>query len=207
MQHHLTGAILTGGMARRLQPLGKNIDKGLVDLHGKPLVAWVADTLAPLSQQQPLLISANRYLQCYAHYGQVVQDPTIFSGYQGPLAGLYALLSACTTDWLMVLPVDTPFVPFSVVQRFWQTRSRYPLQRAFFARHERDHPLCLLLHRSCAPHLATYLQQGQRRVFGWLQQQEAVAVDMHQFDATVFLNLNTPEDLENARQQAFSARL
>ena len=59
----ITGLVLAGGAARRLQAAHPGADKGLLPLSGRPLIAWVIDNLAP--QVQDLVISANRHLDDY----------------------------------------------------------------------------------------------------------------------------------------------
>lgn len=201
MHTQLTGGILTGGQARRLQSLG-DIDKGLIELDGQPLVAHTAHKLQPYSSQ-PLLISANRNKTVYQSYGQVIADPDYLADYQGPLAGVLAMLTHCTTDWLMVLPVDSPFIPATLIPELWQAHLAQPTATAFYVQHERTYPLCLLLHRRCASSLKAYLLAGQRRVQGWLAEQAAVGVDMRHYAAEDFFNINEPIDVKNARERAF----
>lgn len=204
IQNQLTGGILTGGLARRLQAVNsQQVDKGLVDLNGQPLVAYIAQKLQPYTLL-PLLISANRNLIHYKKYGYVVADPEDCVGYQGPLAGILAMLRILTTDWLMVLPVDSPFLPSSLTTDLWQAHVNLPEKRAFFVQHDRTYPLCLLVHVSCVASLSAYLQSGQRRVQSWLAEQNAVAVDLRHYPASTFFNINEPADLAQARVLALS---
>ncbi|MEZ2720432.1 molybdenum cofactor guanylyltransferase [Paenalcaligenes hominis] len=201
----LTGAILTGGQARRLQELG-SIDKGLVELQGKPLVAWVHHCLTAFCQS-PLLISANRNQADYATYGTVVADPAMLEPYQGPLAGLWALLEQCETEWLMVLPVDTPFIRPPLLQTLWDARLAEPKRTLFYMQHERSYPLCLLAHRSSLAILKADVLAGERRVQGWLQKHQAVAVTMQQYAASHFFNINTPADIQSAQLRALDMKV
>ena len=51
----ITGLVLAGGAARRLQAAHPGADKGLLPLAGRPLIAWAIDNLAP--QVQSLVIA------------------------------------------------------------------------------------------------------------------------------------------------------
>lgn len=196
----LSGGVLTGGLARRFQTDDSGaIDKGLLDLAGQPLVAHSVKKLQPYCIA-PLLISANRNKNNYKKYGEVITDPDYLAGYQGPLAGLLAMLSVVTTDWLMVLPVDSPFVPTTLISELWAAHLAQPEKRAFYVQHERSYPLCLLIHKDCAPALKAYLLAGQRRVQGCLAEQNAVAVDLRHYPADVFFNINEPADLQQAHR-------
>jgi molybdenum cofactor guanylyltransferase len=69
----VSAVILAGGRATRLG----GVDKGLIELAGRPLTAWVAERLA--GQVQGILVSANRRAEAYARLGYpVVAD--IFGG-------------------------------------------------------------------------------------------------------------------------------
>lgn len=96
----VTAAILAGGAARRFG----GIDKGFVELDGRPLVAWSVDALAP--QVAAILIVANRNAERYADYGRVVADRV--GGYRGPLEGVRSALAMASTPWLVTVPVDSP---------------------------------------------------------------------------------------------------
>ena len=82
----LTGLILAGGRGTRLG----GVDKGLVELHGRPLVEYVLERLRP--QTGAILINANRHHERYAAYGVPV-IPDLEGGFAGPLAGIAAGLA------------------------------------------------------------------------------------------------------------------
>jgi len=99
----ITGLVLAGGAARRLQAAHPGTDKGLLPLASRPLIAWAIDNLAP--QVQGLVISANRHLDDYRQLGHPVL-PDRLPDMPGPLAGIHAALTICTTEWLAVAACD-----------------------------------------------------------------------------------------------------
>lgn len=95
----LTLGILAGGRATRLG----GIDKAWLERDGVAQVIRWQRRFA--NEASALLVSANRDLRRYADAGlQAVPDRTTRD--IGPLAGLDALAAACTTRWLLTLPVD-----------------------------------------------------------------------------------------------------
>ena len=65
----VTGIVLAGGQGRRMG----GVDKGLVALGGRPMIAHVLERLAP--QVGPILINANQNHDRYAAFGvPVVPD-------------------------------------------------------------------------------------------------------------------------------------
>lgn len=181
----ITGLILAGGKGRRMG----GADKGLVPFAGRPLVAHVADRLAP--QVGTLLVSANRNAEAYARLGwPVIADR--LPDHPGPLAGLHAGLWACATPWLAVAPCDAPLLPLDLVARLAAAVGTDAATAAPFAG-GRLQPAFLLCHRDCLGALAAFLARGERRLEAWLREQKVVAVPFD--DAPAFANLNTPAEL------------
>lgn len=93
-----TLGILAGGNATRLG----GIDKAWLQRDGTPLVLALVRRLA--SEVDATLVSANRNFDRYRERDlRVVEDR--ITGI-GPLGGLDALAHACTTPWLLTLPID-----------------------------------------------------------------------------------------------------
>lgn len=207
----LTGAVLAGGQARRMQSIdlaqqeGADrlgtvpIDKGLLLLHGRPLVAWQQALLRPWVED--IMINANRHQTIYAQYGRVVADDADLPAQQGPLIGLLTILRHSVTPWVVVVPVDSPFLPEDFVPRLLQAQAHEPGRLAYYCRAQRDYPLCLLIHREAAVSLAADIHRGQRRVIPWLTQQSAGVVDFGGHAEGYFANLNTPADFKAAQMQ------
>lgn len=62
----LSVAILAGGLATRLKPLTETIPKSLVDVAGRPFIAWQLDYL----QKQ----GAHRVVLCIGHHGEQIEQ-------------------------------------------------------------------------------------------------------------------------------------
>ncbi|MCW8305706.1 molybdenum cofactor guanylyltransferase [Acidiphilium sp. PA] len=107
------GLILAGGAGRRLG----GVDKAFVGLRGRPLVAHVVERLA--NQAGGLVISAAGDVSRFDGVGLPVVGDGVHRG-KGPLAGVLAGLrwaAARGGDWVVSVPVDTPFVPLDLVAR------------------------------------------------------------------------------------------
>ena len=95
----ITLGILAGGRATRLGGL----DKAWLQRGGMAQVSRWQQRFA--SETGPVLVSANRDPERYLRAGlQPVADRCAPA--RGPLAGLDALADACTTPWLLTIPVD-----------------------------------------------------------------------------------------------------
>ncbi|HEY9318728.1 MAG TPA: molybdenum cofactor guanylyltransferase MobA [Achromobacter sp.] len=196
-RERIAGLILAGGQGSRMNQQ----DKGLVLLRGQPLVAHVADRLAP--QVGRLIVSANRHQDRYAQYGQVVEDgEPALGAFQGPLLGIAAgLAAAAQDDWLVVAPCDTPFLPADLAARLIGTARSARAPLAYAAANGQRHSACMAVRTSLLPDLRAYLLGGDRKVGLW--QARAGGVETC-FDDTpdAFMNVNTPEELAAAERYA-----
>ena len=183
---NVAAAILAGGQGRRMG----GADKGLIDYRGRPLVEWVLAALAP--QVGEIVISANRNLARYAAYGRRVLPDTL-PDYPGPLAGVLAALQAVTTDWLLVVPCDTPHLPDDLARRLLGAAQLQRVPLAVAADELRVHHSCFLVHTGQRDHLAGFLARGERAVRHWQAELSSTTV---RFDAAAFANINGPADLQ-----------
>lgn len=198
----ISGLVLAGGQARRMQEAGRDpidgpIEKGLLVLHGKPLVAWAHSYLAP--RTAAVYVSANRCAQAYARYGQVVGDDPDLGEDAGPLAGLASVLSRINTPWLFSLPVDVPAPPVGLLESLAK-RAHESAAGIAYAFSGRAHPLCMLVHRDMLAGLRQFLIDGERKVGLWQERNGAVQV-VFPVDDAAFFNINTPQDLRLAEQR------
>lgn len=191
MTRGISGAILAGGLGRRMGGL----DKGLQRLQGRPLVEWVAERLGP--QVDEMLLNANRNAVIYRQLGFSVV-PDRIEGFAGPLAGLHAALSAATHPLVVTVPCDSPFFPGDLVARLHDALEEGARDLAIARTPDRLHPVFCLCRRSLLPGLADFLNSGERRVQAWCGRVNAVEVMFADGDGA-FENINTPDQLE-ARQ-------
>jgi molybdopterin-guanine dinucleotide biosynthesis protein A len=183
----ITGLVLAGGQGRRMGM----VDKGLVDLDGKPLVAHVLARLAP--QVGALIVNANRNAERYAALGHPVVGDAI-GGFAGPLAGLHAGLSAATTPFVATVPCDSPFLPADLVARLAGAFEAKALDIAVARTFDQPHPVFALVRCDVLPHLARFLQQGGRKIDAWYASLRLAEVAFDD-EADAFRNINTPQEL------------
>jgi molybdopterin-guanine dinucleotide biosynthesis protein A len=187
----ITGVILAGGMGRRMG----GIDKGLVDLDGKPMVAHVLARLAP--QVGAVIINANQNGERYRTLGFAVV-PDQVDGFAGPLAGLQAGLVAAATPLVVTAPCDCPFLPHDLVARLASALALHDAQIAVAKTFDQPHPVFALVDRRVMPHLAAYLDGGGRKIDAWYATLRTVEVAFDD-EAAAFRNINTASELEAAR--------
>lgn len=183
----LTAVILAGGQARRFA----GVDKGLLELAGRPLLDWVIRALAP--QVGRLLINANRGPEGYRDFGYPV-IPDLRPGFPGPLAGIAAALAAATTPWVLCVPCDAPLVPSALAPRLAAALGAGGSDLAVAHDGRRIQPLHALIPVTLGEGLNGYLDKGNRSVQGWYAGLRVAQADFSE-EAESFTNLNTPGDL------------
>jgi molybdopterin-guanine dinucleotide biosynthesis protein A len=183
----ITGVVLAGGLGRRMG----SVDKGLVELDGRPLVAHALARLAP--QVATIVVNANRNADAYARFGYPVVRDAI-EGYAGPLAGLHAGLGVAATPFVVTVPCDSPFLPHDLVARLATAFADEPIDIAVARTGTQAHPVFALVRRTLHAHLAQFLAGGGRKIDAWYA---ALRVREVAFDdeAPAFRNINTRDEL------------
>jgi molybdenum cofactor guanylyltransferase len=183
----VTGIVLAGGQGRRMG----SVDKGFVELDGRPLVAHVIARLAP--QVHALIVNANQNAERYAAFGLPVVADAI-GGFAGPLAGLHAGLSLATTPFVATSPCDSPFLPGDLVARLAAAFDAQSIDLAVARTFLQPHPVFALARRSLLPHLAQFLEGGGRKIDAWYASLSVAEVAFDD-EAEAFRNISTPAEL------------
>ncbi|HET6720255.1 MAG TPA: molybdenum cofactor guanylyltransferase MobA [Rhodocyclaceae bacterium] len=194
----ISGVILAGGLGRRMG----GIDKGLQELRGRPMVAWVAEVLG--AQVDELLINANQNLDSYGAFGHRVV-PDQIPDFAGPLAGLHAALSAAQHPLVVTAPCDSPFLPQDLVVRLHAGMVAAGAELAVAKTFDQPHPVFCLCQRAVLPHLTEFLAGGGRKVDRWYATLKVVEVAFDD-EAAAFENINTREELARFESGSGSAQ-
>ena len=153
----ISGYVLAGGRSSRMGQ-----DKALLELAGKPLVEHAVIKLRRICAQVAVLSSRGEL----ARFAPVVGD--LHPGC-GPMSGLDAALAHASHDWSLVVPVDVPFVPTSMLYSWAQSTlrhaRRFATRVALYTVDGVPQPTLLMLHREVAPYLTVALAQGRFRLF------------------------------------------
>ncbi|HEY2865345.1 MAG TPA: molybdenum cofactor guanylyltransferase MobA [Casimicrobiaceae bacterium] len=189
-ERRVTGLVLAGGQGRRMG----SVDKGLVRLSGRAMVAHVLERLEP--QVDDILINANQHADEYAAFGHPVIADTI-GGFAGPLAGLQVGLSNARHALVATVPCDSPFLPDDLVARLAAALEREGAELAVARTFDQPHPVFALVRRTVLPHLTRFLEGGGRKIDAWYSALSIVEVPFDD-EADAFRNINTTDELRQA---------
>jgi molybdopterin-guanine dinucleotide biosynthesis protein A len=177
-----------------------NIDKGLYPFRNSQMVTHVIQRLVP--QVDTIMISANQNIAAFQQFKVPVYSDQL-PGFAGPLAGFHAGLIHCTTEYLVAVPCDSPFLPDDLVIRLHDgLRSRHADLAIAVTGDEtarRTHPVFCLLKKSLLPHLSAYLECGGRRVGEWTASLRCA--EAYFSDELAFSNINTLDDLRRLEHE------
>ncbi len=188
----LTGAILAGGISRRLGQ-----DKVTLPLDGKPLALWVHQALAPLVASCWLITN-----QPLAHLALGLPLLTDLRPFQGPAGGLLTALFFARTPWVLAAAVDNPFLAPALLAEL-AARAGRTSRPAVVCRSPRGlEPFPGVYSVRLLPALQDFLR-ADRRPTRFLEacrpqivpEAAVLALDP---EARSFFNLNTPGDLRRA---------
>lgn len=188
-----TGLILAGGLSRRMQ----GQEKALITLAGRPLLAHVLDRLTP--QVTDVVINANGDAGRFASFGRrVIADHR--PGFCGPLAGIEAALLALEeTDYLLSVPIDTPFLPLDLAERLCAVaQAKGDTKPVVVQGGERVHPVMALWPKAVLPRISAALDARRFKLQDWFRQTPHHMLPIREED--LLFNINTQDDLRQAEE-------
>lgn len=194
-------AVLSGGKSVRMGQ-----DKSLLVADGTPIIERIVNDIKDLPNPSDSLFMCageTRYSQLDNENLSYLDD--YLADYQGPLAGLAAVLSHLQSNplsdcqWVYTFPTDTLLLPSQSFDLLNNAIQQNPGCDMVYLRGERDHPLHGAYNIGVAEKLFSYLDHGQRAVMQFIQQLNYQTVEIpHSWQD--YLNFNTKHSFEKALQ-------
>jgi molybdenum cofactor guanylyltransferase len=186
----LAAFVLAGGKSTRM---GR--DKAFIEYEGRTLVARTLELAHAISSDVHIVGSRDKF----AGLAKVVEDK--FHD-RGPLGGIHAALRSSFRDLNLMLAVDMPLVS-EVFLRYLTEEARHASGASVVVPRQggRFQPLCAVYRREFADHAEAALVAGHNRIDLLLKGPRIHIIEEKEtrlagFDGDIFLNLNTPGDLE-----------
>jgi len=192
--HFITAFVLAGGKSTRM-----GSDKAFLELAGRPLLAYSLDLARSVATEVKIVGDPDKF----ASFGAVIAD--VYSD-RGPLGGIHAALAGSSTDWNLVLGVDLPFLRVSFLNYLLsEAQSSGAVVTVPFASGYL-HPLCAVYRKQFCVSAERALSNGKNKVDALFSGVLTRVISEEElaragFDASIFRNLNTPEEWERAKQE------
>ena len=189
-------AILAGGQSKRFGGGFKTFTK----FSGTTIINQIINKICNFSND--IIINANSLDEFKYLNRPIVKDK--FEGFLGPLAGIHASIlwaknNNSKKEWVFTVPSDTPFLPKNLLDEFL---SSYSLGTdIFIARsNQRHHPVIAMWHISLLKSLENELELRNSKIMFWVKKHKYKFVDFDDNQENNFFNINTQEDLINAKK-------
>jgi molybdopterin-guanine dinucleotide biosynthesis protein A len=205
MATEVVGAILAGGLARRMG----GGDKALARVAGRPILSHVIERLAP--QVDALILNANGDAGRFAGFALPVVPDSV-AGFPGPLAGVLAALEWALAHhpgarFVVTAAGDTPFVPADLVTRLVTAQGAERAELAVAASGGRTHPVFGLWPLAVATALRQAITGEEiRKVDRFTARYRVATVAFDDASGDPFFNINAPDDLDEAERQWLRSR-
>ena len=176
----MTGIVLAGGKSRRMGQ-----DKAQLRLCGRTLLELQSEKLRLLGTDEILISGAPQLPGTRA-------VPDRFPGC-GPLAGLEACLREAGSETCVILCVDVPLVPVSLLRELIRVQRRTGCDAAIAEHGGLWEPLIGVYRSALAGRAESLLREDRRSVRALLECADTRLVSFPG-DARLLLNCNAPED-------------
>lgn len=192
MEKSRMGFILAGGQGLRM-----GTDKALLTFGGRTLLERAIAVLGRVCDVAIIGDPAK-----FSHYGNVIED--VYPG-RGPLAGIHAALAHSSAELNLVLAVDMPSVSTELLAFLFASAASTDALVTVPHSARGFQPLCAVYRRPFAMAAEKALKAGKNKIDAVFATIPIRVIESEElasagFPDQVFLNLNTPEDLQTIRQ-------
>jgi molybdopterin-guanine dinucleotide biosynthesis protein A len=192
----VSGILLAGGKSRRMG----GMNKALLEVGGRRIIERAALVLRELFSELVLITNSPEDFEFLGlpMFGDKVPGA-------GSLGGLYTGLSVTEADYGFLAACDMPFLLQDPIRHLVNSIDDHdvviPRLQGYLE------PLHAIYSRRCLPFIEALLVQDNLRIIDFLDQVDVLEIpddDFKCYDPSFrfILNLNTPEDLQKAREAA-----
>ena len=196
-ENNIIAAILAGGKSRRF-----GVDKSTTKLGDKTLIEHTVSKIEK-KFSEILIISNNQEIKVDKKNVFVLKD--CMQGQLGPLVGVLSAMKWVETnnkkyDWVATFPCDTPFFDISMIDEVKRISKKNNKKLYFLKSGEKRHNIFGLWSIQLKDILEKDINNNFRKVEEWADKigLETININHEKFDS--FLNINTKEDLEEAKK-------
>ena len=198
MDHNnILAVVLAGGKSKRF---GR--DKSQVKLGNKILIDYILSEIIDLYKD--ILIVTNEPIK-FLNSDKISLSSDIKKGL-GPLGGVFSAMRWAKDNrknykWISTFPIDTPFFKKEHLSKFYKKINLDKSNLFFMKSKNTRHNIFGLWSLELFEKLELALNKGDRKVELWANEIGVKTIDFeHENNNDPFFNINTEEDLENAKK-------
>ena len=198
MDHNnILAVVLAGGKSKRF---GR--DKSQVKLGNKILIDYILSEI--IDMYKDILIVTNEPIK-FLNSDKISITSDIKKGL-GPLGGVFSAMRWAKDNrknykWISTFPIDTPFFKKEHLSKFYKKINLDKSNLFFMKSKNTRHNIFGLWSLELFEKLELALNKGDRKVELWANEIGVKTIDFeHENNNDPFFNINTEEDLENAKK-------
>ncbi|WP_073200872.1 molybdenum cofactor guanylyltransferase [Gracilibacillus kekensis] len=185
--NNITGVLLTGGKSSRYKT-----DKAFARYYNEPFYQKAIQLIKPLTDHIYVVKRLEQQITVESAKISVITDIDQYKG-AGPLAGIYSAMQKATSEWFLVLPVDTPLMKESILSEIIKCRS-IDCEAVIPRVNDQLQPLVGLYHARAMQVIQQQLKTNKRSMHQLLAKLAVKYVDFPSEEGVFFANINTEED-------------
>lgn len=196
MTQAITLAVLAGGKSSRM-----GVNKALQTIGDQALIEHVLAIHNHILFQDIMIMTNSPNMYKHLNY-QTVADTHIG---QGAVCGIHSALQHSTTEYVLILACDMPFIQTSLINLLIEHTQSSAYKAIIPTVKRYPQGVIALYHRDCLAHLESAIQQGQRKLKHIFESIIPIHyIDESQWqhhdpDGLSFMNINTPNQLSLAQ--------
>lgn len=190
--------VLAGGKGKRM---GYR-EKALIDLNGKPLIAYVIKSLENVVDE--IIISVRGKAQEELLIPALPGYTYVYDAYEntGPLAGILAGLAVCRNEYCFIAACDMPFINENVVKMLFKMSEKYDAAIPCWEDGSLEPLHAVYKCKSMIFETKKAIRNKEKIILAPIHRMNVNYVEMEDIrkidsDLRTLININTPEDFNN----------
>ena len=194
--NNILGTVLAGGKSQRFGE-----DKSQVKLDGKLLIDYILSEI--IDEFNEILVVSNNLISFKKSKKiSLIKD---FKKDLGPLGGVLTAMKWVKDNnknyqWISTFPTDTPFFKNQILKDFFNKINMKEGKLFFIKSNNTRHNIFGLWSMNLLDQLENDLEKGARKVELWANSIGVKTINMEFPNQDPFFNINTKEDLEQAKE-------
>tara|TARA_B100000029_G_scaffold240537_1_gene237701 strand:- start:34 stop:639 length:606 start_codon:yes stop_codon:yes gene_type:complete len=198
VENNILGVVLAGGKSKRF-----GSDKASAKFGDKSLIEHTITKIE--NNFKEILIVSNSDKNVFKK-NNIFFTKDIIDGYLGPLVGVLSAMDWIQKNnknykWIATFPCDTPLFDQSVINKIKSCINQTNKKLCFLKNNNKRHNIFGLWSLELKDTLLEDIENGFRKVEDWANKIGCEIIEINSEKDYSFLNINTKEDLEEAKRK------
>ena len=198
IENNILGVVLAGGKSQRF-----GSDKTSIRLGDKTLIEHTISKIEN-NFKEILIISNNE--KNLIKKENIFFTKDLIDGFLGPLVGVLSAMDWIEKNkknykWILTFPCDTPFFDQNIIEKLKRCTTNTSKKLFFLKSGNKRHNIFGLWSMKLKDILLEDINNGFRKVEEWANKVGSEIIEINSDNDYNFLNINTKEDLEEAKKK------